>query len=92
MRYRLRTLLILLALIPPLMAISWSEWLRYSRARALRFQRQTELAAARQSLAGGSQIGSKKSLSNVRRAQLNLSRQDESARRESTAYRLLAPK
>ena len=42
MRFRLRTLLILLAILPPLLAVGW--W-RYSRWRAER-ERQEQLRAA----------------------------------------------
>lgn len=47
MRYRLRTLLILVALLPPLMA--WG-WMRYAALRAEQERSRLELAAMRQRL------------------------------------------
>src|SRR5262245_53465489 len=93
MRYRLRTLLIQLALLPPLLAIGRSEWLRFSRVRALVKDREAELVMARQAHTAGPpiKIGFRTTLSGVRHAQLRLAREDAAARRESVAYRMLFP-
>ena len=52
MRYRLRTLLILLAILPPLLALGWwkySAWrAEQARLKALAVERQQAIAASRQ--------------------------------------------
>jgi hypothetical protein len=51
MRYRLRTLLILLLLLPPLLAFLWLKYAAWSEAQQAELERQQALAAARQQAA-----------------------------------------
>jgi hypothetical protein len=85
-RYRLRTLMIVLALTPPIVAFGVRESLRFRRAFAAVAERQDELAMAK-----SANNGSKSTTAGVRHAQLRLNRQDETARRDSVAYRIVFP-
>ena len=44
MQYRLRTLLILLAVLPPLLSICWWQWTEYKARQAMRQERLNRLA------------------------------------------------
>ena len=86
MRYRLRTLMFVLAITPPLIAFGAREWSRFRRAFASVVQRQGELAMAK-----SANNGSPATIAGVRHAQLRLARQDQTARRESVTYRVVFP-
>ena len=83
MRFRLRTLLILLAVGPPVLAWGWRDSRQYRAARATVSARQAELAFAR----------SQKLNRNAaeRHAQLRLNREDTAARLKSILYSVLVP-
>jgi len=89
MRYRLRTLMIVLALGPPIVAIGVREWLRFQPAAAAVAERNRELITARAVLVASK--GSRNALAGTRHAQLRLAREDEAARRESLVYRVMFP-
>jgi hypothetical protein len=95
MRYRLRTLLILLALMPPALAWLWMtpEWDRYQSARTIVQARTDEVARARAVPApkNGS-VAAIRYAAAVRHAELRYVRADADARRKSVLYRFLAPK
>jgi hypothetical protein len=86
-RFRLRTLLIVLAILPPLCAWLWTnpEWERYQRAKANVDSRKSELARAKALPAG-----TRKSKAALRHAELRLKRDDAYARETSVLYRILA--
>ncbi len=88
MRYRLRTLLIVLALGPPLLAWLWTtpEWEKYRTARANVEARRLELTIAK-ALPGGT----RQSLAALRHTELRYVRADAQARDTSLLYRALAP-
>jgi len=88
-RYRLRTLLLVLALGPPIVAFGVREWLRFQRAAAAVAERKSELITARAVLVASK--GSRNALAGTSHAQLRLARQDEAARRESLVYRVVFP-
>ena len=53
-RYRLRTLLILLAVLPPVLALAWLDWREYAEYRNREQWREaTDRAAEVQTLTGG---------------------------------------
>jgi hypothetical protein len=89
MRYRLRTLLMIVTLGPPLVAlacwtwtsIDWRTWLRPSAA-----DRKYEWDAAK-----SRSDGSPRELAGVRHAELRYQREDEFARKESVLYRVFVP-
>jgi hypothetical protein len=86
MRYRLRTLLILLAVGPPMIAATVPRWQQYAAIRHVVAARQSE---ARQAKAIHN--GSRLTAAGVRHAQLRLQREDARARQKSILYRVLVP-
>jgi hypothetical protein len=89
-RYSLRTLLILLAIGPPLVAGvwwlgPWAEWSKYSEARAAVAVRQSEM-----NLANKRNNGSRLTLAGVRHARLRLEREETRAAEQSWLYRQLS--
>jgi hypothetical protein len=89
MRFRLRTLLIVLALGPPVLALvcrvwTFSEWQTYlSPAVAAR---KYEWDAAK-----SLNDGSRQTMAGERHAALRYKREDAAARKESALYRVLVP-
>jgi hypothetical protein len=91
MRYRLRTLLIVMLLGGPLCAWGWKvwnlpEWQTYRDARATVAARKAELR-----LATALNNGSRLTKAGERHAELRLRRDDAAARHSSILYRNLAP-
>ena len=89
LRYRLRTLMIVLALGPLVLSVGVREWRNFQRVFPKVAERKSELAKSRAALMAGK--GSRQTLAGVRHAQLRLARQDQAARRESVAYRVIFP-
>jgi hypothetical protein len=86
MRFRLRTLMIVMTLGGPLCAWGWKESQSYRQATEPVFVRQDELRMAK-----SRDNGSRLTMAAVRHAELRLKRQQTSARQESRVYWLLAP-
>jgi len=92
MRFRLRTLLILMLLGGPLCAWGWKawtspEWLRYHEARAAVAARQTELKFAK-----SLNTGAPRTMAGQRHAELRLRREHADRRQASLLYRTFGPK
>jgi hypothetical protein len=92
MRYRLRTLLIVMLVGGPLGAWSYKVWLAahwqtYVAARTAVANRQAELQ-----LVNSRSTGSRGSQAAQRHTELRLRREDEWARERSAIYRLITPK
>ena len=94
MRYRLRTLLIVMLLGGPFVAWSYktwpwvaADWQAYRTARAAITARRAELAFVK-----ARSTGSRGSQAALRHSELRLRREDEWARKRSTIYRLITPK
>jgi hypothetical protein len=89
LRYKLRTLLILLAVGPPLLVWSCRAWMLIDWQAHLRptvAERRIELEFAK-----GLDNGSNLTKAGVRHAELRYKREDARARKDSALYRTLVP-
>jgi hypothetical protein len=89
MQFRLRTLLIVLALGPPALAFVWrawtfSEWQTYLRPTVAARKYEWDAAKSRND-------GSRLMMAGERHAALRYRREDAVARKESALYRVLVP-
>ena len=89
MRYRLRTLLIVLALGPPMLAGPW--WLWRSGQLAGLLKPRVAARRAEWDFAKGLDNGTKQTKAAVRHSELRYRREDTMARKESALYRALVP-
>jgi hypothetical protein len=85
MRYRLRTLLIVMLLSGPLSAWGWKEWQRYSKVVGPLQARQSELRRAK-----ALNNGSRQTKAGLRHAELRVQRDQQAARQSSVFYRLVS--
>ena len=89
MQFRLRTLLIIAALAPPLIAVVGSVWTSVDLQRWLR-----PTVAARKLEWDSAKLlnnGSRRTMAGQRHAELRYRREDAAARKESALYRTLVP-
>ena len=89
MRYRLRTLLILMAVGPPLLVWGCRAWMLIdwqARLRPSVAERRAELEFAK-----GLDNGTKQTKAGVHHAELRYRREDTIARKQSALYRALVP-
>jgi hypothetical protein len=89
MQYRLRTLLIVVAIGPPMLALSWRawtflEWQTYLRPTVAARKMEWNAAKSRSD-------GSRREMAGQRHAELRYRREDAAARKESALYRVLVP-
>src|SRR6476469_8117414 len=85
MRYRLRTLLIVMLLGGPFSALGWRQWQSYRAVAVSVLARQAELEQAK-----SRDNGSRLTKAAVRHAALRLQRQRKSARERSAAFRVVS--